>query len=129
MEKLLEKRYTPTYVDGKLYYPKVHPVRYADEFCITADRQEALEEIKVLLTDFLAERGLTLSQEKTIITHVDTRFDFLGFNIRRYNGTLLIKPSGKSQKRFTEKLHETVFQHKAVSQQVLIGILNPILTG
>ena len=128
-KKLLEERYAPTYVDGKLYYPKVHLVRYADDFCITADKQEALEGIKVLLTDFLAERGLTLSQEKTIITHVDTGFDFLGFNIRRYNGTLLIKPSRKSQKRFTEKLHEAVFQHKAVSQQVLIGILNPILTG
>lgn len=129
MEKLLEERYAPTYVDGKLYYPKVHLVRYADDFCITADKQEALEEIKVLLTDFLAERGLTLSQEKTIITHVDTGFDFLGFNIRRYNGTLLIKPSKKSQKRFTEKLHEVVFSRKAVSQQRLIEALNPVLTG
>lgn len=129
MEKLLEERYAPRRVDGKLYSLKVHLVRYADDFCITADKKDALEEIKVLLTEFLAERGLTLSQEKTIITHVDTDFDFLGFNIRRYNGTLLIKPSKKSQKRFTGKLHEAVFQHKSVSQQVLIGILNPILTG
>lgn len=112
-----------------MYYPKVHLVRYADDFCVTADRQEVLEEIKVLLTDFLAERGLTLSQEKTIITHVDTGFDFLGFNIRRYDGTLLIKPSKKSQKRFTEKLHEVVFSRKAVSQQSLIEALNPVLTG
>lgn len=129
MEKLLEERYAPTHVEGKLYYPKVHLVRYADDFCVTADRQEVLEEIKVLLTDFLAERGLTLSQEKTIITHVDTGFDFLGFNIRRYDGTLLIKPSKKSQKRFTEKLHEVVFSRKAVSQQSLIEALNPVLTG
>lgn len=125
----MEERYAPRRVDGKLYSPKVHLVRYANDFCITADKKDALEEIKVLLTEFLAERGLTLSQEKTIITHVDTDFDFLGFNIRRYNGTLLIKPSKKSQKRFTGKLHEAVFQHKSVSQQVLIGILNPILTG
>ncbi|MFV0326988.1 MAG: group II intron reverse transcriptase/maturase [Bacteroides xylanisolvens] len=129
MEKLLEEKYAPKYINGKLYSPKVNTVRYADDFCITADKRETLEEIKVLLTDFLAERGLTLSQEKTKITHVKDGFDFLGFNVRKYNDTLLIKPSKKSQKRFTEKLHDIIFSHKSVSQQVLIEELNPVLRG
>lgn len=129
MEKLLEERYAKKYMNGKLYYPKVHLVRYADDFCVTADKRKTLEEIKALLNDFLAERGLTLSQEKTKITHVKDGFDFLGFNIRKYNGTLLIKPSKKSQKRFTEKLHDIIFSHKSVSQQVLIEELNPVLRG
>jgi RNA-directed DNA polymerase len=40
---------------------------------------------------FLRERGLELSEEKTRITPIDDGFDFLGFNVRKYNGKLMIK--------------------------------------
>ena len=60
---------------------KVNFVRYADDFIVTASDRETLEDIKILLTDFLAERGLQLSEEKTLITHISEGFDFLGFNI------------------------------------------------
>ena len=83
-----------------------------------------------MLIEFLGKRGLTLSQEKTLITHISEGSDFLGFNVRKYNGTLIIKPSTKSQKRFTEKLHEVVFKkNKAVAQQKLIEDLNPVWRG
>ena len=42
--------------------------------------------------EFLAVRGLTLSEEKTKITHIDDGFDFLGFNIRKYKGNLTHYP-------------------------------------
>ena len=42
---------------------------------------------------FLAERGLTLSREKTKITQVEEGFDFLGQNIRKQSGKLAIQPS------------------------------------
>ena len=78
---------------------------------------------------FLKERGLILSEEKTLITHISEGFDFLGFNVRKYNGTLLIKPSKKSQKRFTDKLHEIVLtKGKALSQQELIEKINKLDT-
>ena len=130
MERMLKEKYKARYVEGKLYCPKVNLLRYADDFIVTADKRETLEEIKVMLADFLGKRGLTLSEEKTLITHIDVGFDFLGFNVRKYKGTLLIKPSKKSQKRFTEKLHEVIFKrNKAVKQQDLIEQLNPILRG
>jgi len=130
MEKLVKEAYPNIYVGkGKVYYPKVNLVRYADDFVVTAENRETLEDIKVLLTDFLSQRGLTLSEEKTLITHISVGFDFLGFNIRKYNGKLLIKPSEKSQKKITEKLHEAIFNNKAASQYRLIEILNPIITG
>ena len=130
MERMLKEKYKAKYVDGKLYHPKVNLVRYADDFIVTADKRETLEEIKDMLADFLGKRGLTLSEEKTLITHIDDGFDFLGFNVRKYKGTLLIKPSKKSQKRFTEKLHEVIFKrNKAVKQQDLIEQLNPVLRG
>jgi RNA-directed DNA polymerase len=52
---------------GKVYCPKVNLIRYADDFVVTAESRELLDEIKILLTDFLAQRGLTLSEEKTPI--------------------------------------------------------------
>ena len=93
MERMLKEKYKVSYIDGKLYHPKVNCVRYADDFIITADKREILEETKCMLIEFLGKRGLTLSEEKTLITHISEGFDFLGFNVRKYNGTLLIKPS------------------------------------
>ena len=75
---------------GKVHCPKVNLIRYADDFVVTAENRETLEEIKSMLTDFLVLRGLILSEEKTLITHIPEGFDFLGFNARKYNGKLLI---------------------------------------
>jgi len=48
------------------------------------------------LNQFLQQRGLELSPKKTVITHVEKGFDFLGQNWRRYpNGKLRITPSRK----------------------------------
>ena len=130
MEKLVKEAYPKKFLGkGKIYFPKVHLVRYADDFVVTAESREILENIEILLTGYLAQRGLTLSEEKTLITHISTGFDFLGFNIRKYNGTLLIKPSKKSQKKITEKLHEVIFGNKSASQCSLIESLNPVITG
>ena len=130
MERLVKEKYRKRPAGkGKVYCPKVNLIRYADDFVVTAENREILEEIKILLTDFLAQRGLTLSEEKTLITHISNGFDFLGFNIRKYNGKLLIKPSQKSQKKMTEKLHEVIFSNKSASQCLLIEKLNPVITG
>jgi len=59
-------------------------VRYADDFIITGHSKEWLElEVKPIVADFLAERGLVLSPEKTKITHITDGFDFLEWNIRK----------------------------------------------
>src|SRR5699024_11561958 len=65
-------------------YPKIYTFpyttlfrSYADDFIITSAEKEVLErEIKPMLVEFLAERGLELSDEKTVITHIDDGFDF-----------------------------------------------------
>lgn len=131
MEALVIKHYGAKYLKEKkrLHYPKVHLIRYADDFVVTATDRETLEDIRKMITGFLEERGLSLSEEKTVITHIDDGFDFLGFNVRKYNGKLLIKPSRKGQKKLTEKLHEVVFSNKAAAQNKLIVKLNPVLTG
>lgn len=108
----------------------VNFVRYADDFIITAKDREILENgVKPLVCEFLQARGLTLSEEKTKITHIDEGFDFLGFNIRKYKGTLLIKPSKKSLKNFMTKIRGIIDANKGSKQESLIRLLNPVITG
>src|SRR5665647_38809 len=54
----------------------VNLVRYADDFIITGRNKEILEyKVMPLIKEFLSVRGLTLSDEKTKITHIDEGFD------------------------------------------------------
>jgi len=108
---------------------KVNFVRYADDFIVTAETEEIAKEVKELIKDFLKDRGLELSDEKTLITHIDNGFDFLGWNFRKYNSKLLVKPSKKSIDKFTEKISDTIKKGKTWKQEVLINALNPIITG
>lgn len=129
MEKLVAK-YSTRKENGKTFSNKVNLVRYADDFIVTGDTKEVLEKIKAELVVFLRERGLKLSEEKTLITHIKDGFDFLGFNIRKYgNGMLLIKPSKKSQRKFAEATHEVIYGMRSAKQEDVIGKLNPKITG
>lgn len=129
MEKLVAK-YSTRKENGKTFSNKVNLVRYADDFIVTGDTKEVLEKIKAELVVFLRERGLELSEEKTLITHIKDGFDFLGFNIRKYgNGMLLIKPSKKSQRKFAEATHEVIYGMRSAKQEDVIGKLNPKITG
>jgi RNA-directed DNA polymerase len=111
--------------------PCVNLVRYADDFVITSKSKELLEgEIKPLVEHFLQERGLELSPKKTVITHVEHGFDFLGQNVRRYpNGKLLIKPSKKNVKTFLDGIRRTIKAAHGVSAADLIDQLNPKIRG
>ena len=111
--------------------PCVNLVRYADDFVITSKSKELLEgEIKPLVEHFLQERGLELSPKKTVITHVERGFDFLGQNVRRYpNGKLLIKPSKKNVKTFLDGIRRTIKAAHGVSAADLIDQLNPKIRG
>ena len=82
LQTILGEKYRRKSINGKDYSPKVNLVRYADDFIITGRDKETLEDIKVLVAEFLKERGLTLSEEKTQITHIEDGFVFLGFNVR-----------------------------------------------
>lgn len=109
---------------------KVHVIRYADDFVITGNSKEVLEdEVRPWIEQFLATRGLRLSEAKTRIVHIDDGFDFLGWNFRRYSGKLITKPSSKNTKAFYEKLRKTIGENLAVKQEDLIRLLNPMLRG
>ena len=109
---------------------KVNLVRYADDFVVTGNSRTVLEdEVKPLVAQFLAERGLELSKEKTRIVHIDHGFDFLGFNVRKYNGKLLIKPAKASIAAVKEKVQTVCKTDGTRTQNELIRHLNPIIRG
>jgi len=110
--------------------PKVNLVRYADDFIITGISREQLEDlVKPEIEKFLKIRGLSISKAKTKITHIDSGFDFLGQNIRKYDGKLLIKPSNSSLRNVIRKIRKILKDNKTVSQERLIQLLNPIIRG
>ena len=109
---------------------KVNFIRYADDFIVTGVSSEILQEkIKPVIEVFLAERGLKLSEQKTRLTHIETGFNFLGQNIRKYKGKLLIKPSKASIMSVRKKIQKLIRGNRAMATSNLINRLNPIIRG
>jgi RNA-directed DNA polymerase len=134
IEKVLKKNFKlqPYKENGewKTKYPKVNYIRYADDFIITGTSREMLEnEVKPLVENFLKERGLELSPEKTKITHINDGFNFLGWNFRKYDSKLLIKPSKDSINTVLGKVKAILDSNKTAKTENVISLLNPVITG
>ncbi|HZG47787.1 MAG TPA: group II intron reverse transcriptase/maturase [Allosphingosinicella sp.] len=109
---------------------KVNFIRYADDFLITGSSKELLEtEVKPLVQRFMAERGLHLSEEKTLITHIEDGFDFLGQTLRKYGGKIHIKPSKKKVKALLAAVRRIVKDNRSASAGHLILQLSPLIQG
>lgn len=109
---------------------KVNLIRYADDFIITANFKEVAEELKTIVSQFLQSRGLSLSEEKTMITHIDKGFDFLGWTFKKYKGKLIVKPSKSSIKNLIKKCSIIILREgKASTQSDLIRRLNQVIRG
>jgi RNA-directed DNA polymerase len=112
-------------------------VRYADDFVCFCETKEDAEHVQSILTEWLKERGLTLSQEKTRIVHLTEGFDFLGFNIRHYRAPLtsrtgwklLIKPSKESVQAMQKKLKDLWDEAQGGNVQAVLTKLNPVIRG
>lgn len=109
---------------------KVNFIRYADDFVVTAASKEILEEkVKPVIVNFLQERGLKLSEEKTLITHIAEGFNFLGQQVRQYGDKLLIKPTRQSVRAVLDKARQKIRSCRGLKAAALLRKLNPILRG
>jgi RNA-directed DNA polymerase len=109
---------------------KANFVRYADDFIVTGATQQLLEQkVKPALTAFLAPRGLELSEQKTVITHIQKGFNFLGHTVRKYGDKLLMTPAKSSLKALHEKIRLCIQSAVGISQEALLHQLNPIIRG
>jgi RNA-directed DNA polymerase len=132
LERLLASHYSKSSRAGKR--AKVNFVRYADDFIVTGSSQELLEqEVKPLVEQFMRERGLELSPEKTVITHIEEGFDFLGQTIRKYRygkrAKFFITPSKKNVKAFLLKVRTRIKESRDLTAGELIADLNPLIRG
>jgi RNA-directed DNA polymerase len=125
----------------------VNPIiRYADDFIIVCKSESKAKEIKKEIAKHLTEKvGLTLSEEKTKITHINKGFNFLGFNFRKYKPkgksrsplkkskqseyVMLIKPEKDKVKNLLRGIKEVLDKNKPATQNAVIQILNPKLRG
>lgn len=112
-------------------------VRYADDFVIFCESHEDAEAVKREIAEWLAPRGLALSEEKTRICHLSGGFDFLGFNVRQYPAPktaksgwkLLIKPSDNAVKKLKRKVKELWLRQQGQNVVSILKLLNPIIRG
>jgi RNA-directed DNA polymerase len=92
-------------------------IRYADDFVVMVHgKRSDAEALFAEVTEVLAPIGLTLSEEKTQVVHIDDGFDFLGWHIQRRTkrGTgkkvVYTYPSTKAVASIVEKV-KTRTQH------------------
>ena len=104
-------------------------VRFADDFVVMCASREQAEQVKARLTRWLAPRGLAFNEDKTRIVHAETGFDFLGFNVRRYHGKLLIKPSTAAIRRIRERLRTEMRSLRGANAGAVLHTMNPIVRG
>jgi len=113
-------------------------VRYADDFVVFCETEEdALDVRDRVLPAWLAERGLSLSEEKTRIVHLSEGFDFLGFNVRHYpcpqtsrsGYKLRITPSKKAVLGKVGEIRDIWLALHGHSVKAVLWKLNPIIRG
>ncbi|MCP9211625.1 group II intron reverse transcriptase/maturase [Streptomyces cucumeris] len=104
-------------------------VRYADDLLVLCHSKEQAEDVKQRLAAWLRPRGLAFNEAKTRITHLDEGVDFLGFNIRRFRGKLLTKPSNDALRRIRKRLSDEALALRGGNADAVVGKLNPIIKG
>ena len=104
-------------------------------FC--ESQEDALIVREQILPDWLAQRGLSLSPEKTRLVQLTDGFDFLSFNVRRYphpqtarsGYKLCIKPSTQAVRDLRAKLRGEWLALRGQSVAAVLWKLNPIIRG
>ncbi|MCP2251264.1 group II intron reverse transcriptase/maturase [Lentzea aerocolonigenes] len=111
-------------------------VRYADDFLVlVSGSREHAEQLREVVAEVLAPMGLCLSASKTMITHIDEGFDFLGWRIQRHRQKgsdrryIYTYPSRQSLKAIMGKVKKLCRQDINRPLPVLLSRLNPALRG
>jgi len=108
----------------------IHPsVRYADDMVFILKPQDDADAILEQVSQFLANRGMNISQEKTKITASIDGFNFLGWNFKvQSNGKFRSRPSEDNFKNFRQKVKDVV-NHSNYGAKVKAVKLAPIVRG
>ncbi|MFV2104551.1 group II intron reverse transcriptase/maturase [Micromonospora sp. LOL_024] len=130
MEHAAGVRYRTAGTDGVATAPDAPVlIRYADDFVALCRTRDGAMQVKARLAAWLTPRGLAFNEDKTRVVDLDEGYDFLGFNVRRYHGLLLIKPSKTAVRRIRKRLRTEVRALRGSNAAAVIARLNPIIRG
>jgi RNA-directed DNA polymerase len=103
---------------------------------VCGETREDAHRVCIILTEWLAERGVTLSEDKTRIVHRTEGVDFLGFTSRRYTAPRtrtgskrLITPSADSVKRLRTRLRAEWQARAGQPIGAIVKRLTPLIRG
>lgn len=119
LERALKDRFNDT----------VHIIRYADDFIITGISKASLQIVVPVVECFLSERGLSLSYEKTKITHLKDGFSFLGYRIYKQNNNIISVPTRDNMDFLLNKIKEILNDFPNMSYECLCESLAKKLRG
>jgi RNA-directed DNA polymerase len=116
--------------------PNYRLIRYADDFVVLVSGTKAhAEALKDEVAAVLSPMGLRLSEEKTMIVHIDQGFDFLGFRVQRqtkrgsWKAFVYTWPSKKALASIKAKVKAITRQGTNNPLFVLLRRLNSVLRG
>ena len=108
---------------------KYPSVRYADDMVIMLKPKDDANEILGRIDEFLAARGMKVSEKKTKITAATDGFDFLGWHFKvQANGKFNCTPSVENFKKFREKV-KAIVNCSNYGSKVKAQKLAPIVRG
>ena len=112
------------------YRSRVNFVRYADDFIITGKSRTILEKYVIpVVKQFLEERGLELSEDKTRITYIKKGFTFLGQTFRKHGRILHITPAEEGIRAVIRKVGIIIRKNTRRPLAAMIKELNQVLKG
>lgn len=108
----------------------IHPsVRYADDMVFFLKSKDDASKILEKVSQFLADKGMNISEKKTKITATTDGFDFLGWHISvQSNGKFRCTPSADNFKAFRQKV-KTIVNCSNYGSKVKAEKLAPLVRG
>jgi RNA-directed DNA polymerase len=107
----------------------IEVIRFADDFVILSREMKPLCDALASVAEFMRERGLALSREKTYFASAGQGFDFLGFHFKRTDQAVLITPSESSIKQIVATLEKRIRVQAKDSREALAARLNAVIRG
>jgi group II intron reverse transcriptase/maturase len=108
----------------------IHPsVRYADDMVFILKPEDNAELILAQISEFLAARGMKISEKKTKLTATTDGFDFLGWHFKvQSNGKFRCIPSVDNYKAFRKKV-KAIVNNSNYGATVKAEKLAPVVRG
>ena len=109
-------------------YSNGNMVRFCDDIFVTVRSMDTANQVLELIKTFLAQRGLSMSDEKTRICNIEDGFTIMSRTYIRKDGIVYSYPSDTAVERFIGELRVFIATNKK-SQRDLIRSLNSRLKG